>query len=612
MVSTRKPQPAGDVLEITGEATVVLTSGPRTRGRWLEAAAYAVAALVPLGVILLLVRPWEHGLGVPITYVADGLLTGAVIKGVLRNGWWLVNPAIGAPGVMNLYDFPGADTLHYLAIRFLGLFSADWSTVMNALYLLGYPAAGLSATFALRRLGVSRLPAACGGLLFALLPYHWWRGEAHLFLGLYIVVPLLVLLAFWMASDHVPLLAMLGEGPAGWDLRSKRSLGAILICVMGAMSGVYYAFFGAFLIVLCAVRAAIASREKRVALAGLALAAVIALTAFAQAAPNLVLARAQGTSRSGVSRNPGQAEVFGLKVTQLFLPADGHRLPLFAKLKQTYRTGLQQMGPYLDNEGNSAALGVLGALGFLASLLAFAFGRGGPRDDLLRTAGFVNLGALLLATVGGFGAMVAVVLPQIRAYNRISVFIAFASIAALCALADRALARQAKGLARTAAVAAVVAITALAILDQTPPALAVPASRAAAYSADAAFVTRVVSALPSGTAVFQMPYMPFPEPGGRFYGMSDYDPLRGYLHADGLRWSYGAPKGRSDDAWQKATAALPAREMVRELRSRGFGAVWVQLNGYADSGSEVKADIDSELGPPIATSPDGAFAVWRL
>jgi hypothetical protein len=285
---------------------------------------------------------------------------------------------------------------------------------------------------------------------------------------------------------------------------------------------------------------------------------------------------------------------------------------VLAKLKETYRSGLRQMGPYLDNEGNSASLGILGAFGFLVSLLAFAFSRGGPKDDALLTAGFLNLAAVLLATVGGFGAMIAVVLPQIRAYNRISVFIAFASIVAVAVLADRALTRWSGGFQRTAVAALLVALTMLAVLDQTPPTLAVQPTQAAAYRADAVLASAVASALPDGAAVFQMPYMPFPEPGGPFFGMGDYDPLRGYLHSDGLRWSYGAMKGRSDDAWQKSTAALAAPGLVRELRARGFDAVWVQLNGYEDGGAEVKAGLMRELGEPIATSPGGVFAVWRL
>ncbi len=82
------------------------------------------------------------------------------------------------------------------------------------------------------------------------------------------------------------------------------------------------------------------------------------------------------------------------------------------------------------------------------------------------------------------------------------------------------------------------------------------------------------------------------------FGMTDYDPVRGYLNTTGLRWSYAAMKGRPDAAWQQATAALPAPAMVERLRAAGFNAIWVQLNGFEDGGTSVLAALDGLLGTP--------------
>ncbi|PKQ17198.1 MAG: hypothetical protein CVT67_01800 [Actinobacteria bacterium HGW-Actinobacteria-7] len=585
-------------------------------------ATYIAAALLPLVAILMLVRPWQSGWSVPLMYSSDSLLSAAIVKGLLQNGWWLTNPSLGAPGVMNLYEMPGADTLSLVVFRLLGLLGLDWARAINVFYLLGYPMAGLATAVVFRRLGFSRLIAVCGALIYALLPYHWMRGEAHLFLSLYWSVPLLALVAFWMFSEHVPLLGVAdGQGARPWMLRSRRSIAALAICVFGAGTGVYYAFFGAAFIVFASVRAAILNKERRIALAGLALALLMALVAVAQVAPNFVRVSQEGPNPAGLSRSPGGAEVYGLKITQLFLPIDDHRIAVFARIKAMYREGLRQMGPYLDNEANMAALGVLGAMGFLISMLVFVFGRRparpSPGDDsgtigLVETAGFLNLCALLLATVGGFGAMIAVVLPQIRGYNRISVFIAFFSLVALAALAQRALSRSSGRVAKVLFAGALVVLTALVVADQTPSTLAVPQEQVAVYRSDDAFAKRLSESLPKGAAVLQLPYMPFPEPGGSSFGMQDYDPLRGYLHAEGLRWSYGAMKGRADDAWQKRTAGLAPAALVAEARSRGFSAVWVQLNGYEDQGTAMRESLNDLLGQPLVRSGDGVFAVWRL
>ena len=58
-------------------------------------------------------------------------------------------------------------------------------------------------------------------------------------------------------------------------------------------------------------------------------------------------------------------------------------------------------------------------------------------------------------------------------------------------------------------------------------------------------------------SVFQLPYMPFPD-GGVVHRMTDYDLVRGYLHSDGLHWSFGAMSGRPED-WQAELARRAAR-----------------------------------------------------
>src|SRR5665811_1326720 len=78
-----------------------------------------------------------------------------------------------------------------------------------------------------------------------------------------------------------------------------------------------------------------------------------------------------------------------------------------------------------------------------------------------------------------------------------------------------------------------------------------PNVESAAYAADSTFGQQVQAMLPPGASVFQLPYLPFPESPPMF-GMSDYEPLRGYLNTAGFRWSYGATKGRPDAAWQQA------------------------------------------------------------
>jgi phosphoglycerol transferase len=70
------------------------------------------------------------------------------------------------------------------------------------------------------------------------------------------------------------------------------------------------------------------------------------------------------------------------------------------------------------------------------------------------------------------------------------------------------------------------------------------------FGSDQKFMRQLQASLPVEAMIFQLPFVPFPE-SPKVGKMFDYDHARGYLHSEGLRWSYGAMQGRDDEAWQK-------------------------------------------------------------
>jgi len=379
-------------------------------------------------------------------------------------------------------------------------------------------------------------------------------------------------------------------------------------------------FFGCFFLAVVGLRAALRDRSYRVALAAVALVLISAFVFAAQMVPSVVYSAQNGRNPAAVVRSPYEAEVYGLRITQMLLPIENHRVPFMANMRARYMAA----SPGGATEANLAAFGIVGSLGFLLSISAVLLGwprssrrrEGPPETDepvSLRLLGFLSVSALLLGTVSGFGAVFALAISdQMRAYNRISVFIALFALMTLGVLADRFISLRKGGAWRVAGPLAVALVVLFGVLDQTPASLDGAVQHAAAgYAADATFGRQVQDELPSGASVFQLPYLPFPESPPMF-GMLDYDPLRGYLHTTGLHWSYGAVKGRPDATWQQATAALPAPAMIQQLRAAGFKAIWVQLNGYEDAGSAIHAALDGLLGPPAVVSEDGVLAVWRL
>jgi phosphoglycerol transferase len=122
------------------------------------------------------------------------------VAGKVETGSLYVNRALGAPGVSETFELPSADLLHLLALWLMGLLGAGWATAINVFYLSSYVAVGVAAVFVMRRLGASRVASAAVAVLYALLPYHWMRGDGHLFLASYWIVPPVLLVAMWMDS----------------------------------------------------------------------------------------------------------------------------------------------------------------------------------------------------------------------------------------------------------------------------------------------------------------------------------------------------------------------------------------------------------------------------
>ena len=117
------------------------------------------------------------------------------------------------------------------------------------------------------------------------------------------------------------------------------------------------------------------------------------------------------------------------------------------------------------------------------------------------------------------------------------------------------------------------------------------------YHIDEDFVHQLEASVPPNAMIFQLPIMSFPE-NPKVNRMSDYDLLRGYLHSQHLRWSYGTIKGRESDVWLRQVAAKPMPEMLETLAWAGFSGLYLDRFGYADGGEKIENQIKAVIGPP--------------
>jgi phosphoglycerol transferase len=549
----------------------------------VESLAAAALALVAACLVL---EVWHADLREPFDYSGDAAFTAAVVKNVVEEGALWENEELGAPRGQELYDFPvfAGDNAQLAIVRVLGLVVRDPIVALNLFFLLSFPLAAFTAFVVLRRLGV-RLPGALlASLLFSLLPYHFLRGEDHLFLAAYWAVPLGCFLVLSVFAD-VPLVT---------PLRRRRTWPILAACVVIGSAAVYYAAFTLVLLAAAAVLSGLARRSWRPIVTTGVLGTAIVAALVVNFAP-AILDRLREGSNPEVERFAFETEVFSLRPLQLVLPVPDHRIDALARIRADYE---RHAG---STEASFAALGVVGAFGLavlLGTLLLAAVRTGAPRGDpLLRYAAVAAFVALLFAMTGGLAPIVSYLIsPQLHAWNRLSVFIGFFALLAVALLLDRLEGRVAWAVAA--------ALLVVGALDQTTGAMTPRYGEVAReWRSDGDWVQAVDVALPEDAAVLQLPYVPFPSspPVGR---MVDYDHVRPYLHSDDLRWSYGAMKGREEDIGDDTS--------IDEARDAGYAGIGVDRFGYADNGAAVEADVRRVTRAEPIVSPNGRLAFYRL
>ena len=578
--------------------------------RWTHpspVAQAAIAAILSLLLALLAIRAWRLSLTVPFEYSGDSLLGMTWFKGALE-GWPLEFERLGAPFQGQLYDFPQGDNLHFLTVKTLGLVTGgDPALVLNLFFLLTFPTAAVAAWWVFRDLGMGPLAAIVCAVLFALLPYHFWRGEGHILLSAYYSVPL----GCWLT---LRVLQSREIFRTNWrDEASRREKAAallpLLFCLVIGSTGVYYAAFSCLLLAGAAILVGWRREGRRAAAQALVAAAVILLTLAVNLSPSIAYRSAHGENDQAAVRTPDQSETLGLSLVGMLLPAQNHRFEPFANATDNFRESTVI-------PGESSSLGLIASAGFVALLaiigISTIWGGSVVFAPQLRAAAAAAGVAFMIGTVGGLSDLVARAFsPDLRSWNRFSVFVAFFALVAVgfaIARCVRALARRNRGPALAGVL--VVLILGFGVYDQAVPAhdgQFDPDYVEPRWRSDAAFAKTLERRLPAGAAVLQLPYVPYPE-GYAPAPASGYDSARGYIHTEELRWSFGAMRNRSADVGA-CLASVDTDRVVVAAKAIGFGAIWVD-RWRAEP--QVADDVEDATDGRTVVSPDGRFVAVAL
>ena len=587
--------------------------------RWFrnaETAVYLSAALVTTALTAVSLQLWRADLRIPFNYSGDALATAAHFKTVIETGWYESQSLLGAPSGQVYHDFPTADNLHMLAPDLLRPFTSDWAVALNVYFLLGFLFTALAAVWFLRKVGVSRVLTVVLATAFALAPYHFLRGESHLFLASYYAVPLAMgLLVMILRREPVwglgrspnRVLAVLG----GQGLRT-----ALILVVLGSSSSYYSVFFIA-LLSFTGLLVLFRDRDWRRFAGAVSLGAGTVVVMLANMLPDLLFSWQHGANPAGLERARGETEFLALKFVQLILPWPGHRIGALANLRQQYDAAYLSLG-------EQPALGAVAAAGFLASFVVIVlmlvarsrFSRDQAIWQLVAGLSAITLFAFMCATVGGISTLVSFLTSSLRGWNRMSIVIAILSLGILGLLLDLAVRRFLAASKRTRSAFVTLPLAAVLlvviVVDQTPGSAAAGyATTKAQFESDEAWVQSLEDTLAPGSNVLLLPYIPYPE-NSAANGALASDQMIPYLHSTTLHWSNGGIKGRPAADWPGTLEDYPADDLVTLAATAGFAGIVVDRASSTDGGAALEAAVSASLGRAVVPSPDGRFGFFDI
>lgn len=542
----------------------------------------------------------------PFMYGGDpnlGLMTmkisqenGGVVKDITR---------LGYPDGTSLHRFQVfyIEYFKFLVWGILGFFTSGVCETWNV-YMLTIPLMNLLICYAVfRSMKISRLNSYVGAVAFAFCYYYFARIGGHDTLASFYFVPLSFLLCFWCEEDNRLL-------RGGSLLTYGRNWLFLLFCFCIAGNGnAYYPFFTCMILGITMIDIVINRKGVKKCLNCLTAIGAVAVFFFLSTKVPVWMGWV-GNETSGVVRSPAETEIYGLRLSTMFLSPNGFFVPA---LKSAY--DVSRSTAVLLNENETAYLGVIGICGLLSLFVLFMQkdnGRSDLLDDRRRLLLKQVVCMMLYATIAGIGLLFSIIITrQIRCTNRVSIFIQFACVLAFVLLLEQ-MRRANKGKYALAVCILAICVTAFNMVDLTGQWRRLSCANAQQeFSADKTYVEQVEASAGKDGVIFQIPFCGFPE--YHLEGVPYYHYLLFYLHSDGLSTVYGAPTGSENEIWYRQTASLPTEQMLEEVHNAGFSGISVDWRPYSEEdAARLRQEMEALLGAPSAVREGGTTSYYSL
>lgn len=498
-------------------------------------------------------------------------------------------PDLGAPHGANWDDYPMPEKLIFmmtgLFVNIFGLFAGANFAVMLAQVL-----AAVGFYVACRILGGHWVWAFAGGIVFAFARYAFAHGLHHLPVTYYWHLPLCLVVAEWIIRG------------TGIQFGTGRFKFALAVALLTGVQNPYYTNIFAQLVLIGALLQAW-RYGWRAALPAVTLVGASSIVFGLMIINTPIHSLFYGSNGGAVTRDYHWLEIYGLKLVDMVLPPPDHPFPVFADF------ATQHIKEIVLAPGEYPPSNYLGLLGFAALgwLLVNSWRRVAAEGKLPLESWFI-LWIILYANVGGINSIGGLFgLQLFRASTRYAIVI----LCILLMYGVRHLSTLRWARSPWAYLAAAV-MALVAIWDQTPPFVTDNdlAQTQSQVNSDREFALKMQASLPPHAMIFQIPIMQFPESPAP--GIGSYDHFRPYLYTTQLRYAFGSDKGRPWDQWQQDLAQMSFDTVLSRLESYGFGALYINLNGFRDHGESVIQKLKEMGRTDVFTSEKGDLACVLL
>jgi len=563
---------------------------------------------------------WGHDIHVPIVYHGDSFPILRFIRTFSFTGTFVYESRLGAPfGAWFVDYWYFSNEFHYAILVLFYRLLGTPGAAMNIYFLLQFPLTAIVAFFVMKNLKISTYAAFCGSLAYAFLFYRFVRHVSHLLLAAYSLVPLGVLLIFWLIND---------EKFLRFDktfFKYRRNVLAILFLALIALSGVSYSFFLCFFVCAALIILLFKNVKEWKQSIGrcLIFLLLIILPTLVSAIPSLIALFRIGPNTYNAlaqTRLLSDVEFYALRIWRLFIPANTRSIPQLEEIRSAF------FANRLYGAEETEYVGALGVLGLIVLFSIIGMGKLScsiKEKELsshiknLANLSILNVFGILLATMGGFSFIFAILISgSIRSYNRMSVFIAFFAILSICIVVTILM-----GIFRERKVIKCLIIfsfTAIAVYSLIEPqdyfSRDLEHTRTAFYS-DRHFVQEIKNKVSPNAMIYQMPYYDFFEfASAPHQTQMPYRHTIGFVHSKDLRWSSGEVQGRHASNWHRSLRVLNTEGIVCVIALVGFEGIYLDRHLFEarHKAYDLQFELENILGIHPLISNDTSLVFFSL